>query len=78
MGQFEAHSGKKQFEIFVRLGVTRHDQLVALSDRQMHVEHLHRGELLEHGSGSEAAGELAQFAACNPETQNLGRPARRI
>ena len=46
--QREFQLGQEQFLIGVRLGIAGQDQDTAVGGRHMHIDHLHRGELLQH------------------------------
>ena len=53
-GDFELLEQKQ--EVFFRLGVTGEDDFEAVCCGEVDVEHLHGGELFEHGSWSQTAG----------------------
>ena len=40
---------EEEFEVFFGLGVAVHDDLATIGCGQVHIEHLHGGELFEHG-----------------------------
>ena len=40
----------KWWEVLLRLGVARQQQFSSVSSRSVHVNHLHGGKLIEHGT----------------------------
>ena len=53
----------QNLEVGVQLGVTAEDQHAPVSCREVYIEHLNAGELVEHGSGSEPAGQRLEPGA---------------
>ena len=47
LGKLEFEPAQQQFEFVFGLGVAREDHLATVGRGQMHVDHLHGGELLE-------------------------------
>lgn len=56
-GQVEFHMRQQQAQIGVRFGVAREHQFASVGGRQMHVEHLHSGELFQHRSWGKSTGQ---------------------
>lgn len=59
-GEFYFQALEQQLEFFLRLGVARHDHGAPVSRWQMHIDHRHGGELLEHRTYGEPWCEVAQ------------------
>src|ERR1700686_2328959 len=61
--QFEVELLEQDLLFGVELGIAAQDQGAAIGCREVHVEHLHGSELVEHGPGSEARCQRAQSRA---------------
>ena len=53
-GEVEAQSREQQPQLGLGLGVTREHDLTAIGNRDLDVEHLHTGELVEHAARRQA------------------------
>jgi hypothetical protein len=71
LGQRELQLAQQLFEFVLGLGVTGEDDLPPVGRWQMDVDHLHGGELLEHGAGRQAGSQVAQ-AARQGDVQAVG------
>ena len=56
-GQVEVELRYQELLVGVQFGVAAQDQRAAIGGREVDVEHLDGGELVEHGSRGEAAGQ---------------------
>lgn len=55
-GEGQLELVEQELEVFLGLGVAGHDDLAAVGGGQVDVEHLHGGELFEHGARGQPAG----------------------
>src|SRR6202790_4671533 len=62
----------KHFLFCGEVGVAAEDQCAAVGGREMHVEHLHGGELVEHRPGREAGGQRREPRA-QRDVQAIGQ-----
>jgi len=62
----------QKFLVGGEFGVTAEDQGAAVGGGEMHVEHLHGGELVKHGPGGETGGERLESCA-QRDVQTVGQ-----
>ena len=73
LGQAPSELGEKELLIGLRLGVASEEQLASVGGREMHVEELHGGELLEDYSRGEAGRALLEQQAEPPLPEGAPR-----
>ena len=60
LGKGEFELVEEELEVFFGLGVAGHDDLASVGGGKVDVDHLHGGELFQHGSRCEPAGGAAE------------------
>ena len=71
-GQIQLQLVEEQFEFGLRLGVAGQQQLAAIGGGQVHVDHLHGGELFEHAARRQPRRQRMQ-AAAKGDVQAIGQ-----
>ena len=71
-GQFQFEFLQQEAELGFGLGIAGEQQLAAVGGRQVHVDHLHRGKLLQHAARREPRRQRVQ-APRQRDVQTIGQ-----